>query len=230
MAITPKPTKKRIGALVIGQSPRPDLTDPLQQMIPEWDIITAGALDHLHREALPAHQSDYPLMTRMRSGETVIVEESFLEMQLQTAVQTLEAANVTAIILLCAGTFDTVTSNRPLIKPFAVGHTVFAKQNVSSLGFITPVPEQINPIKARWKAAGIRPTVWAEPLDNIDQAHLKTTIEIAQLEGLVLDYVGHSPQQVTQLRQQTTIPVFDLGELAMQAIVDLIKNKTEEKI
>ncbi|MGB1253938.1 MAG: AroM family protein [Candidatus Promineifilaceae bacterium] len=212
----------RIGALVIGQTPRADLVDPLQVMLPEIEIVQMGALDGISAENLPPHNAAYPLMTRMKSGETVIVEESFLIGRLQAAVTRLESAEVAAIILLCAGTFAAVESRLPLIKPFDVGRDLFRQRGLTSLGFITPVAEQVTPIHDRWAGAGFRPKVWAASLANQDRAfvtYLHKMIEQHQLEAIVLDYVGFSAEIVAQLRQNTPIPLFDLGQLALLAIV-----------
>ena len=60
---------KKIGALVIGQTPRPDLVDPLQALLPEVVIEVVGALDGLSATELPdASHAPYPLSTMM-AGE-----------------------------------------------------------------------------------------------------------------------------------------------------------------
>lgn len=214
--------QKRIGALVIGQSPRSDLVDPLQRLLSECEIVQAGALDSISAENIPPHNTTYPLMTRMRSGETVIVEESFLIKRLQAAVERLESAEVAAIILLCAGTFAAVKSHVPLIKPFEVGLAQFHQLELEALGFITPVAAQIEPIRVRWAAAGFQPTVWTDSLakqDALFQTQLHKQIETHQLQAIVLDYVGYPAAQVAQLQQLSPIPVFDLGQLAMQTLI-----------
>ena len=78
-------TEKVIGALTIGQSPRPDLVGPLNDRLPEGcQIIQAGALDGLTAASLPPiDDTTYPLTTRMRDGSLVMVEESFLATRLR---------------------------------------------------------------------------------------------------------------------------------------------------
>lgn len=210
-----------IGALVIGQAPRPDLVDPLQAMFPHADIIQVGALDQLTAVDLPPHNATYPLITRMRTGETVMVEERFLLSKLQHGIHQLETAEPDSILLLCAGTFSSLHSTRPLIKPFTVGQATCQAEGWESLGFITPVAEQIEPIRERWQTAGFRPTVWAASLaqqDGAFTADLLTKIETDQLQAIVLDYVGHPREQVAQLQAHSPIPVLDLGHLAMKTV------------
>ena len=60
---------KRIGALVIGQSPRPDLVAPLVQLLPDCEIRQAGALDGLTPEDLPGTTGDGKTMEQEISSE-----------------------------------------------------------------------------------------------------------------------------------------------------------------
>ena len=48
---------KQIGALLIGQSPRPDLVKPLAALLPDWEIIQAGALDGLATAVQHAYEA-----------------------------------------------------------------------------------------------------------------------------------------------------------------------------
>ena len=210
-----------IGALVIGQAPRPDLVRPLQANYPEAEIITAGALDGLSAVDIPAHQGDYPLSTRLRSGKQVMVEESFLIGRLQHTIKRLEQQEPNVMILLCAGTFAALTSNRPLLKPFDIGKDRFSQAAWERIGFITPIAEQIPPITARWANAGFHPTVWSDSLAHQNQAFydkINQHIQTHQLQALALDYVGHPVTQVNQLRQASPIPVVDLGQEAINAL------------
>jgi len=214
---------KLIGALTIGQSPRPDLVEPLWQYLPiDCQVEEAGALDGLSTSFIPPiTDGAYPLTTRLHDGSAVMVEESFLLPRLQQALEHLEAKGVVASILLCAGTFAGLQGTRPFFKPFAVGYNLLQELGLKSLGLITPVKEQVAPIRHRWQAVGFEPTVWTADLSRQDKQfkqQLAVQIERNGLECIVLDYVGHPAQTVTLLQQHTTLPVFDLGQLAMTAL------------
>jgi hypothetical protein len=125
--------------------------------------------------------------------------------------------------LLCAGTFSGLQGTRPLFKPFAVGYNVLQALGLKSVGLITPIKEQEAPIRLRWQEAGFEPTVWTADLNKQDKRfrqQLTRQIETNRLECIVLDYVGHPARTVSQLQQNTTLPVFDLGQLAMAALAD----------
>ena len=54
-------TRERIGILIIGQTPRPDLTAPLDGLGRAYDLVIRGALDDLSAGALPdAGDGSYP--------------------------------------------------------------------------------------------------------------------------------------------------------------------------
>ena len=212
-----------IGALTIGQSPRPDLVDPLRQYLPGGcQIEEAGALDDLSAALIPSiDEGVYPLTTRLQDGAAVMVEESFLLPRLQQALARLEAKGAAACILLCAGTFAGLHGTRPFFKPFAVGCNVLRARGLNSLGLIAPIKEQEVPIRDRWQAAGFEATVWTADINKQDKPfrqQLAAQIETNGLECIVLDYVGHPAQAVMQLQQNSTLPVIDLGQLAMSAL------------
>ena len=68
-----------IGILIIGQTPRADLMAPLGRLAHACDLRPRGALDDLEADDLPdADGAAYPLVTRLRDGTRVTVDEAFL--------------------------------------------------------------------------------------------------------------------------------------------------------
>ena len=105
-----------IAALLIGQSPRPDLVQPLRDLLPNQTIIEVGALDGLTVSDLPdVSNAPYPLGTRMQNGRFVFVTAPFIEPLLQAKLNEIEQ-EISATMLLCAGTFDNLQSKRPFIR------------------------------------------------------------------------------------------------------------------
>ena len=217
---------KRIGALTIGQSPRPDLVSPLLQLMPDCEIIQAGALDGLSPGELPnISDGTYPLATQMQNGAVVMVEESFISPKLQQAQNRLDAKGVAASLLLCAGTFASLRGTHPVYKPFNIGCSVLKALNVRSIGLITPIPGQVVPIRQRWEPLGWKTTVWTADLGNQDRAfhqELNSRINEFELDCIVLDYVGHPLAQVVQLQRSVKQPVIDLGYLSMVILANTV--------
>ncbi len=216
-----------MGALVIGQAPRADLVGPLEALLPDCELVQAGALDGMVAAQIrfASAETGYPLSTRLVDGTLVMVEEGYIAGKLQGAVARLEAQGVCAIILLCAGTFATLHSHVPLIKPFGVGQQMLDALGYRNVGFITPVAGQEPPIAARWEAAGFRPNVWHANLNHQDAAfnsQLQKQIDAHSLDCIVLDYVGLAATVVKQLKAASPIPIVDLGDLAIQFLAGLI--------
>ncbi len=213
---------KHIGALLIGQSPRPDLVDPLHELLPDFEIIQAGALDDLTPEDLPdVSESSYPLGTRMANGQSVLIDESFLASRLQAALVELEAKGVVAAILLCAGTFAKLVGTVPLFKPFDVGLGVLQVLNFRNVGLISPIAAQAEPIRKRWQQAGMQTMFWAADLTQPDASlydRLTAQIRKKRLQCIVLDYVGYSRESVQLLQSNIAVPVLDLGYLALRTL------------
>lgn len=219
-------SQKRIGALTIGQSPRPDLVVPIENLLPDCEIIQAGALDDLTPGDLPdPSKAAYPLATQMRTGQAVLVDETFIAPKLQQALDRLESSGVVATLLLCAGTFADLQSKLPLFVPFKICYRVLGALQMTTIGLITPVIEQETLIQARWERKGWQPTVWSADLEKQDQAFYRQLIErirTKNLDCIVLDYVGNPAKQVEQLQNAVEIPVIDIGQLAMVTLASTL--------
>jgi len=218
--------RKRIGALLIGQSPRPDLLEPLSPYRKSIEIIQVGALDDLEVNELPfISQPCYPLETRMRNGESVTVEQEMLAPLLQKAVHTIEQMDVCAVMLMCAGTFPSLRCRPPLFRPFQIGLSFLRAVSATSIGVLAPIEEQMSPIRARWQDAGFNTMIWSADLHfagRILWEQINEEAETNDLEYLVLDYVGHSRAAVRQIQQAVSLPVLDLGSLAAVVLASTI--------
>ena len=221
---------RTLGALVIGQSPRPDLTQSLRDLLPADVVLQeVGALDGLTLADLPdASGAAYPLGTRMQDGTAVTVPESFLLPLLQQKLDTLEAEGVAATVLLCAGSFAKLRGKRPLFKPFDIAQATLTSLGLRRIAALTPFAGQIAPIQQRWHAAGFTAHVWARPLANSADFADWLRGQLAQTAGvdcLLLDYVGHDPAARLWLQTACTelaevavsLPILDLGHLTLSA-------------
>jgi protein AroM len=208
-----------IGLLVIGQSPRPDLTGPVRAALPHATLLEAGALDGLTAQDLPTAQgAAYPLSTRLADGTPVIVPEAFLLPRLQQALERLEAQGCQASLLLCAGTFASLHGTRPLFKPFDLAVSTLRSLGLTSLALFAPFAQQQPAILARWQAVGFHAAAWTPPLptDPSWPAWLDAhRADLLDHQAIVLDYVGHSPVVRQALQSALPRPVLDIGHLAV---------------
>ena len=214
-----------LGAIIIGQAPRPDLVNPLRKANSLYQFIEVGALDMIDTNAIPTNpRGDYLLTTRLRDGSLVSVEEAFLAPLLQKAIADAEAQGVSASMLLCAGPFDMLKSEKPLYRPTAMATTMMQVRGYQRIAVLSPNETQARPIREKWTARGFAPIIFIDPQLPDDQlgAWLTQQFAFQKPDCLLLDYVGHPLEKVHAIEQRVTIPVIDLGKI----ITDMLKHMT----
>ena len=73
-----------VGTYIIGQTPRPDLTDGVSKRFPDVDFVVVGALDGTVVSAVPPPRSGgFPLETTLQDGTRVEVDAEVLEPKIQ---------------------------------------------------------------------------------------------------------------------------------------------------
>lgn len=210
----------RIAAVTIGAAPRPDLTDQLRAATPHADVLEIGALDDLPPDITPPdpRADGYPLRTKGPGGRTIVADEAWLAPRVQAAVARGEASRVDLTILLCAGGFASVRANGPLIRPFEATVDRLRTIGAHRLGVIVPIPGQVLPSRAKWLEAGFDVEVLAG-----SPAEAGRLIDVtAPPDAIVLDYVGHGPDEVlaaTEATARARVPVIDLLAVAVEAAV-----------
>lgn len=222
-------SRPRIGAVTIGQTPRPDLLEPLLARAgADTDVIEVGALDGLTTDRLPSRvarhggedKPAYPLTTRLRNGSLVTLDETDLAPLVQQAIDRAEHAGTDVTVLLCASGFLDVTARGTLVRPFDAAAARLRELGVRRLAVVVPYEGQADPARRKWGAAGFEATVLVG-----DPVSLELPADVAALDGLVLDYVGHAFGVVEALRGRTVLPVVDLGECGADAAILVIAER-----
>ena len=214
-----------VGAILIGQSPRPDLVKPLYASNRNVQYLEVGALDFVEAHDIPSNpQGDYLLTTRLRDGTLVEVDEAFLLPLLQKAVDAAERQGARISVLLCAGPFDALIGQKPLYKPTAMVDNILNLRGVTQIAVLSPNQQQVRPIQHKWMTRGYNPTVLVDPgLPDEELAQwINKQLHFSKAEYLVLDYVGHPLSKVHALEHGVRIPVLDLGKV----VSDMLKHVT----
>lgn len=207
-----------IAAVTIGQSPRPDLLEPLLARLPAGvEVIEVGALDPVaaselaRRRKREGWKSDpYPLSTRLRDGTQVTLDESELSPLVQAAIHRGEGSSVAVTLLLCAGGFLAATARGPLVRPFDAAVDWLRSTGARRIAVVVPFEDQAEPAQGKWLAAGFEPTLLVgDPATLVSPA--------TGVDAIVLDYVGHSSASVEALRSRASTPVVDLGACGADA-------------
>ena len=210
----------RIAAVTIGQTPRPDLLEPLLAHARAEEVAEFGALDGLARDRMPvrggAGDGAYPLTTRLRDGARVTLDEAELAPLVQQAVRRAEDAGAQVILLLCAGGFLGVGARPTLVRPFDAAVARLRAVRARRLFVVVPFEEQAAPSRQKWTAAGFEPAMLlGDPATVVVPAD-------GSADAIVLDYVGHPSRDVETLRARTAVPVIDLGEVGAAAAMEAV--------
>ncbi|SFV09580.1 AroM family protein [Alicyclobacillus macrosporangiidus] len=207
---------RKIGAITIGQSPRVDIIPELQALSgPDAEFLEMGALDGLSPAEVAEMRpqgNDEVLVTRMRDGSSVIISDSAVIPRLQGCIEELQRAGVSAIALLCTGTFPVFQSRVPILVPehlllnFVRG---MKGPKPLKLGVLTPDEGQFRQQEARWRTV-VEDVILraASPYDGVarvvEEGHRFSGDGV---DAVVLDCMGYSGEMKDALRQVLPCPV-----------------------
>jgi protein AroM len=148
-----------LGVVTIGQSPRDDLTGELAAYLPAGTrLLERGALDDLTSPAITALAPDAEqdtLTSRLRDGESVMLDRRRLVPLLEQAVSALERRGATANLLVCTGTFPPLRHLRPLLdaEHLLVSGVCAIVHGSGPLGVVVPLAAQQEVLSERWQRA-----------------------------------------------------------------------------
>jgi protein AroM len=225
-----------IGAVTIGQAPRPDLLEPLVTRAgTHVEIVEVGALDGTSPGELAVaagrtgrEAGSYPLTTRLRDGSLVTLDESDLAPLVQGAIDLGEGRGAAVTLLLCAGGFATARARGTLVRPFDAAIEQLRALGARRIAVVVPYPGQSSPSQEKWTSAGFEPTVL------VGDPSAVAIPDDRPIGAIVLDYVGHPAAAVAQLREGASAPVVDLGEAgadaAIVAVVALAQRRAEAQL
>lgn len=229
---------KRIGAITIGQSPRVDVVPEMQQILgPDVEIVQAGVLDGLSPEEIaalaPAGNGDSEirrlrgspvLVSRLRDGSWVSMEEEKILPLVQKKIEQLENADVRFILMLCTGKFpENFVCRVPLIFPQKLLYSL-VPQLAGRIGILTPEASQLADSRRQWGAVAQQVTVCcANPYAGA--AGLAAAAEQFVKDGAeicVLDCFGYTAQMKTRLEELTGLPAILPRTLAARIAGELL--------
>lgn len=148
-----------LGVVTIGQSPRADLTGELAAYLPTGTrLLERGALDDLTSSAIAALAPDADedtLTSRLRSGESVVLDRQRLVPLLEQAVSALEREGATVSLLVCTGIFPPLGHRRPLLdaERLLVSGVSAIVHGSGPLGVVVPLAAQQDVLSERWQRA-----------------------------------------------------------------------------
>eukprot|EP00747_Dinoflagellata_sp_TGD_P194314 gnl/TRDRNA2_/TRDRNA2_61593_c0_seq1.p1 gnl/TRDRNA2_/TRDRNA2_61593_c0~~gnl/TRDRNA2_/TRDRNA2_61593_c0_seq1.p1 ORF type:complete len:367 (-),score=54.75 gnl/TRDRNA2_/TRDRNA2_61593_c0_seq1:4-1104(-) len=219
--MTDKARHVNVLALIIGQSPRPDLCVPLRKVFSvemnrygssTFNVCEVGALDSCEGTALEqVIESGGPLITRLQDGRSVRVSEPSLAPLLHKQLTANAHAAETGIgpaydaaILMCAGEFAGLSSvaGLALVKPFMSASAVLRAVGIRRVVLVVPNSAQAAQAPCHWRRAvpsleTATAVVLQEDHDEqlapsfIERSEPVQELVAAGTGAVVLDFVGH---------------------------------------
>lgn len=226
----------KIGAITIGQSPRVDVTPDFLRALGAQgapgtndpvELIQVGALDGLSRDRiadLAPQQGAQVLVTRLRDGSEVQLDEAKILDRMQAGIASLESSGVALVALFCTGDFPEFRASVPVLRPdrllahfvLAVapglgrrgtGHDAAGGARVCA---VVPSPLQIDGMRMKWSRHGLATEAEAlspyssTPLD-VEAAALRVKAHKPDL--VILDCIGYSSAVKSVFARVCGVPV-----------------------
>lgn len=221
-------TRRKIGAITIGQSPRTDIVPEMIAVLgPCVEIIESGALDGLSGAevaALTPCANDGALVTRLRDGTSVHVAEHHIVPRVQAQVDHLVAAGVELVALLCTGEFPAFRSTRLVVEPQVVLHHFVAGIGVRRLGVVVPLPQQTTPAVERWRPVATEVRVEAgSPYADIGQLEQAAgALQGWGADAIVLDCMGFTAAMKVRAAAIVGVPVILPRTVLARTLAELL--------
>lgn len=221
---------KKVGVITIGQSPRSDLIPEISKYIDkDVQIVEYGILDNYTydeaREKFKPVFGGNILVSRMRDGKQIEMDEETVYQALQEYIYKVENDGIKIILLLCTGKFPQFKCNSLLITPFSIIHSIVKSvAGNAKVGIIVPDISQIPQCKTLWRKSGIDAVIRsASPYKHIDGEIQKAAIELKneRVSMIVMDCMGYTIEMKNMVRKVTEGPVI-LSRMLVTSILNEI--------
>ncbi|MCR9074111.1 MAG: AroM family protein [Alphaproteobacteria bacterium] len=203
----------RIGALVVGQSPRPEVERELRALagVPV-QLDLRGCLDGLSRaeiEALKPVDDADTLFTRLPNGDGVTLSKKEVVAHGTAKLQSLAEAGYDVTMVMCTGEFpDWIGRFKVLFPSRTLNAMVKGCLPSGRLGVFTPLAEQCAKSRKRWSEAGYDAQVVAlSPNAGPDQVRAAAeSLRDHAPELLVLDCISYTRETKAIMREVLGVP------------------------
>ncbi|MDR7481083.1 MAG: AroM family protein [Armatimonadota bacterium] len=217
-----------VAAITIGQSPRPDIMDEVVPLLPSRvRVVQTGALDGLSLAEVAAMRpepGDHTLVTRLRSGEEVLIGMQRVAPRVQACIDAVQDA-ADLIVVLCTGTFPQLRSRRPVIYPeHLLLQVTRAVSPGAHVGVLTPAAAQIPHQEQRWGMVASAVTVRAyapyATRESVEEAC--AAFATAGVDLVVLDCLGYTVALKDTVRRLVGRPALLARTLLARAVAELL--------
>jgi protein AroM len=206
-------SKKRIGFLTIGQSPRDDITFDMRPLLsPDIETVEYGVLDDLSPEeiaSLTPQAQETPLVSRLRDGRQVLLSEKKIGELLPKAIEFMNTKmNVNAVGVLCTHEFAKEKHLCPVIFPADYMKFIIDEiLDVRKLGVVVPLHSQIEAAQRKW---GTKRTVAVSKSPYVQGKTWKDLADVLsgeRVDTVILDCIGFKIRDRRNIYDLLNIPV-----------------------
>ncbi|MBV9564676.1 MAG: AroM family protein [Bradyrhizobium sp.] len=220
---------KRMGVVVIGQSPRPSMAAEISAVLsPGTTLELRGALDGMSRaeiDAIPPVDGADALFTMLPGGDNVRISKKAVEGRANAQLARFKAEGIDVAMLACTGKFPNLAPEGLVILPSAVLHRlVEAVLPKGRLGVFSPLVEQTELIAKKWQredveVVGVTLTPGSDD-DAVDEAARAMAEKAPDL--VVLDCMSYSSANKARVRKIYGGPVILSIAAAARVVEELI--------
>lgn len=192
-----------LGLITIGQSPRTDLTPEFGAVMPQASLREYGALDGLTPTAIARMQpteGQSTLTSRLHDGTAAVIAHDQTVPLIAAAIARAEQDSVDLNLLLCSGSFPSISHERPLFRTEQLAHdgvrSLLTGIPECRLGIVRPLRAQVDEAYDQWaEAVGREPIIVdaASPYTDTQATINRVAADVARNADLVvLDCIGFS--------------------------------------
>jgi protein AroM len=225
-----KPLKhRRMGVVVIGQSPRPSMEAEIATVLSSGTSIELrGALDGMSRaeiDAIPPVDGADALFTLLPNGDNVRISKKAVEGRANAQLARFKREGIDVAMLACTGKFPNLAPEGLVILPSAVLHRlVEAILPRGRLGVFSPLPEQTALIAKKWQRDGVEVVGVTLQPGSDDAAVDAAAHEMMdkQPDLVVLDCMSYTSANKARVRQIYSGPVILSIAAAARVVEELL--------
>ena len=218
---------KRLGVIVIGQSPRPDVVAQIRKIAGEnCDIELRGALDGMSRAEIDgtglADGFDV-LFTRLSDGAAIKIAKGAVERGAKSAIGNFLADGVAFVMLFCTNDFPSLAAEHPgvLLPANILANLVRGLPSNARLGLFVPLAEHVGRRDSRWP--GDRLQIKSVPLapgsseSGVDEAAAQ--MSAFSPDFVVMDCMSYTPAMKERVQRTLRAPAI----LGIEAAARLLR-------
>lgn len=214
-----------ITLLTIGQTPRDDLLDPLQDRFPKFKMQIIGALDGLDESdisRLSKGSIEDPLFVRTNYG-SFNIEKKKIENRVQQIIHENENKSE-SFIICCTSKFELHSAKVSILIPIELMKEELKRYaDLKKILICIPILEQLKSTELKWSNVKGKKIIRAVTPGKIDSMFIiKSYIEKYKPDIVVLDCYGYDIELARKVAQKFNGKVIDPTNIVISKLTNKI--------